>query len=163
MLAALQTVWGWIAAAGLFVADYFAGHKFIVLFVCAVTLMDAVWGIAVSHKQGRFTLSELARLTIVKLAVYGTALFVFVGIDRAIDTELGATVVGVAIAMVELWSSFASMLILYPQMTVLRLLKKALTGEIAAKLHIDTDDVEAILNEGVRSKDKRSKKKGVKG
>ena len=151
---ALQSVWGWIVAACLFIVDYFAGHAFIVKFVVAVTVMDAIWGIAVSLKQGKFTLSELARQTIVKFAVYGTAMFVFVGIDKAVDTELCATVVGVVIALVELWSSCGSMLILYPHLPVLRLLKKALTGEIASKLRIEAEEVESILES--------TKKKGAK-
>ena len=55
----LQTGWGWLVGAAIFLMDYFAGHSFIVFLVVAVTLMDACWGIAVSVKQGRFTLSDL--------------------------------------------------------------------------------------------------------
>lgn len=146
-VAAFQTLQGWLAALLLLVVDYFAGHKFIMFFVLAVTVLDAIWGIIVSIKRGQFTLSELARLTVVKMAVYGTALFVFVGIDKITDTMLGAAIVGSVIALVELWSSCASMLILYPHMPLLRLLKKALAGEIAAKLHIDPEEVEDVLEE----------------
>ena len=64
LLCILQTVWGWITGLCLFLIDYFAGHKFVVFLVMAVTIMDAIWGIAVSIKQGKFTLSELARLTV---------------------------------------------------------------------------------------------------
>lgn len=143
----LQTGWGWGLGGVLFVADYFSGHMFIVWLVVAVTLMDAIWGIAVSVRLGNFTKSELLRLTIDKLAVYGCALFVFVGIDRIGNTTLTASVVGAAIVLVEFWSSCASMLIIYPHIVFLRLLKKALTGEIASKLHVDKDEVDKILNE----------------
>jgi hypothetical protein len=146
LAAILQTVGGWFALGVLFVVDYFAGHSFVVLLVVAVTLMDAGWGIAVSVKQGKFTLSELARLTIAKLAVYGCALFVFVGLDKIVDNTVSASIVGAAIVLVEFWSSCASMLILYPNFLFLRLLKKALTGEIASKLHIEESDVEKVLD-----------------
>ncbi len=150
----LQTGWGWIAGCSFFIAEYFSGHKFIIFLAVAVTLMDAIWGIAVSIKQGRFTLSELARLTIAKLAVYGCALFVFVGLDRLADTVISAAFVGTAIVLVEFWSSCASMLILFPRFLFLRLMKKALTGEIASKLHISEDDVAAVLEEGNKEGDK---------
>ena len=143
--AILQTPRGWIAAVLLFIADYFGGHQFITFLTVAVTIMDAVWGVAVSLKQGRFTLSELLRLTVAKLAVYGCALFVFVGLDKMTDTVLTASVVGCAIVLVEFWSSCASMLILFPNFLFLRLMKKALTGEIASKLHIDESEVEGVL------------------
>ena len=146
LLCIFQTAWGWIVAAVIFLLDFFSGHQFIVFLAIAVTLMDAVWGVAVSVRQGKFTLSELLRLTIAKLAVYGCALFVFVGLDRMIDSVLTASCVGSAIVLVEFWSSCASMLILFPNFLFLRLLKKALTGEIASKLHVTEDEVEEILN-----------------
>ena len=152
----LQTMSGWIALAAFFVMDYFAGHAFIVGLAVAVTIMDAVWGIAVSVKQGKFTLSELARLTIAKLAVYGCALTVFVGLDKVTDTVITGSLVGAAIVLVEFWSCCASMLIIYPHILFLKLMKKALTGEIASKLHISEEDVEKVLAEAERKK--RAKK-----
>ena len=142
----LHSMYGCVAALLFFLIDYFGGHGFIVFLTVAVTLMDAFWGIAVSVHQGRFTLSELARLTIAKLAVYGCAMFVFVGLDKMTDTTLSAAIVGAAIVLVEFWSSCASMLILFPNFLFLRLMRKALTGEIASKLHIDESQVEELLN-----------------
>ena len=152
----LQTMSGWTALAAFFVMDYFAGHAFIVGLAVAVTIMDAVWGIAVSIKQGKFTLSELARLTIAKLAVYGCALTVFVGLDKVTDSVITGSLVGAAIVLVEFWSCCASMLIIYPHILFLKLMKKALTGEIASKLHISEDEVEKVLEEA--EKKKREKK-----
>lgn len=151
----LTTIGGWCALLLLFIVDYFAGHSFVVMLVVAVTLLDAVWGIAVSVKQGKFTLSELARLTIAKLAVYGCALFVFVGLDKITDTTFSASIIGAAIVLVEFWSSCASMLILFPHILFLRLMKKALTGEIASKLKISEEDVESVLEEN-KKKDESS-------
>lgn len=142
----LQTGYGWAVAVILFLADYCAGHRFIIFLALAVTLMDAVWGVAVSLKRGKFTLSELLRLTVAKLAVYGCALLVFVGLDRLTGTVITASVVGSAIVLVEFWSSCAAMFILFPWMPFLRLMKKALTGEIAAKLNIPVDEVEKALS-----------------
>lgn len=141
----LSSVKGWMAYLVLATANYFSGHTFVVWLVVTVTLLDAVWGIAVSLKQHKFALSELARLTIGKIAVYGCAMFVFVGLDRMIASTLTASVVGAAIVLVEFWSSCGSMIILFPHFLFLRLIRKALTGEIARKLSIPESEVEKVL------------------
>ncbi len=143
--AILHTVQGWVVAFVLFAADYIAGHELAVGLVVAVTLMDAVWGITVSIRKARFALSELARLTIGKLAVYGCAMLVFIGLDKMVGMTLSASVVGAAITLVELWSASASMLILFPNFLFLKLLRKALRGEIASKLGVKEEDVEDLL------------------
>ena len=148
LLGILQTVQGWVVAGVLFLLDFIAGHELAVGLVVAVTLMDAAWGIAVSIHRRKFALSELARLTIGKLAVYGCAMLVFIGLDRLIGMTLTASVVGAAITLVELWSASASMLILFPNFLFLKLLRKALTGEIASKLGVEPEDVEKVLADG---------------
>lgn len=147
----LGTTWGWFMALSLVTADYFAGHTFVIFLVIAVTVMDAVWGIILANKRGEFTLSELARQTVAKLAVYGCALFVFVGLDKFMGTNLATSIVGAIIVLVEFWSSCAIMLILFPYIPLLSLLKKVLTGEIAAKLNIPESEVEAVLKSGIDS------------
>lgn len=146
LLSILHTVQGWFVAVMIFLADYIAGHELAVGLVIAVTIMDAIWGITVSVKKKRFALSELARLTVGKLAVYGCAMMAFIGLDKMIDMTLSTSIVGAAITLVELWSASASMLILFPNFLFLKLLKKALTGEIAAKLKISEEEVDAVLN-----------------
>ena len=141
----LSNGWGWLIGVGVAFIDYFAGHSFVVFLVAAATLIDAVWGIAVSIHNGQFTKSELARLTFAKLIVYGCVMFVFIGIDKMIDTNVTASVIGAAIVLVECWSSCASMLILYPRFLFLRLLKRALLGEIASKLKISEEEAKELM------------------
>lgn len=143
----LQTVQGWAIAASIFLAEYFfATHATVVWLVLTVTLLDAVWGIAVSVSHGQFTLSELMRLTVSKVAVYGCALAVFIGLDKVTGTELSTDIVGSAIILCEGWSMLGSMLIIYPHIPILQLLRKALTGEIANKLRITPEEVEEALS-----------------
>lgn len=139
------TAYGWILALLTMIIDYFSPHALVIKLVVAATLLDAIWGIAVSIKEGRFTLSELARNTVGKLTVYGSALFVFVGLDKFTDSTISTKVIGGVIMLVELWSSSASMLILFPDFPFLRLFQKALTGEIAAKLQVPVEEVESAL------------------
>lgn len=143
----LQTAQGWMIALGVFLAEYFfADHATVVWLVLTATLLDAVWGIAVSISHGQFTLSELMRLTVAKIAVYGCALAVFIGLDKVTGSELSTDIVGGAIILCETWSMLGSMLIIYPHIPILQLLRKALTGEIANKLRITPEEVEEVLN-----------------
>lgn len=156
----------WLAAIGLLIVDIFAGHKLLVDIVVIVTVMDAIWGIAVSVSRKEFTLSELARLTVAKLAVYGSALLIFLALDRLVENESGLEIaitsglIGVLIVLTEGWSSLASMLILFPNNPFLKLCQKALTGEIARKLGCEEDEVEKILNASRRKKTVKRDKNG---
>ena len=142
-----STVWGWILCLLLALLDHIAGYSVMVNIAVAAVVMDAVWGITSSIKQGRFALSELARDTLAKLAVYGCAILAFIGIDTLLGSDSGITtsIVCVSIVLVELWSTCASMIICFPQLPFLRLLRHALVGEIARKLSINPEDVETAL------------------
>lgn len=150
---------GWLTGLLLFVADAVSGGALIIYLVVVATVIDLICGIAVSVKRKNFTKSELMRLTVEKLVVYGAALLVFLCIDKAIEEKtdfefaLTSGVVGVVITMTEAWSFLASMLILFPKNPFLRLLQKALVGEIARKLQCEEEAVEAILKEARRKKD----------
>ena len=156
---------GWVMAIGIFFADIFAGHSFIMGIVVVVTALDAIWGIAVSIKMGGFALSELLRMTVGKLAVYGCALFSFFALDAYIHTQidiemtLTTAIIGALIVLTETWSSIASMLILFPELPFLRLMEKALTGEIARKLQIPEEDVKEVLSSEDYLKNLKKKKK----
>lgn len=158
----------WLAGLGLFIADAASGGRLIIYLVCIATFIDLVCGIAVAIKRKNFAKSELMRQTVEKLVVYGTAMLVFLCIDKAIETEtswdfaLTSGVVGVVIAMTETWSFLASLLILFPTNPFLRMFQKALVGEIARKLQCDEDEVEAILKESVRRK-KKAQPRGKNG
>ena len=74
-------------------------------------------------------------------------ILIFIFIDKLIGVSNGLTtsVICICIILVELFSTAASMLICFPNMPFLKLLKKALVGEIASKMNIKTEDVEKAL------------------
>ena len=156
----LQYPAGWFAGLGLFIADAVTGGRLIIYLVVIATVIDLICGIAVSIKRKNFAKSELMRQTVEKLVVYGTAMLVFLCIDKAIEAEtdwefaLTSGVVGVVIAMTETWSFLASLLILFPKNPFLRMFQKSLVGEIARKLQCEEDAVETILKEARRSSKK---------
>lgn len=146
---ALSTVWGWAVILSSLIIEFIGGHDTAVLMVLLAVVLDAVWGIVVAIRNGRFALSELGRDTIGKLAVYGTALFMFIAVDKLLlgDTTLTTSIVAALIILVEFWSASANMLICFPKMPFLKLMRKALKGEIARKLDITPEQVDEVLNE----------------
>ena len=150
-----STFFGWLLAIFIAVGNFFAGHIGIINIVLFAVIIDAFWGIFVSVKQGKFVLSELARLSISKLLVYGCVLALFIAIDKMLGGSLvvSSTIVATLIVLVEAWSTLASMIIVYPDMAFLRLLRKVLKGEIASKLGIEESQVDNYFV------NKKSKKK----
>lgn len=173
----LQSVWlkqldivqspgGWFAGLGLFVADALTGGKLVIYTVVIASIIDFFCGIAVSVKKKKFTLSELMRQTVEKLAVYGAVLLVFLCLDKVVASETSLEIsitsglVGAVITMAEVWSFSAALLILFPKNSFLRLMQKALTGEIAKKLGCEPEEVEAILKS---YRDKKVQPRNSKG
>lgn len=157
LLEALSTAWGWVLWGLMFIVNLIVGYKTMVSFVVLAVVLDAIWGIASSIKQHKFTLSELGRNSLGKLAVYGTAILLFILIDKllGINNGLPTSVICVSIILVEIWSTSASMLICFPNMPFLKLLKIVLRGEIASKLNVSPAEVEDALESIKRNKSKK--------
>ena len=159
----LQQPWAWLAGLGLFIVDAATRGKLTIYLVVVACAVDLICGIAVAVKRKRFTQSELMRLTVEKLLVYGCVMLVFLCIDGAIADQTGfewsltSGVVGVIITLTESWSFLASLLILFPKNPLLKLLQKALTAELASKLGVDKEEVESVLAQSRKSKQPRGK------
>jgi len=153
----LSTAWGWAAGAAIFCASYFAGNETAILITLLAIVLDGAWGIAAALAQKKFALSELARDTVMKMSVYGSAIICFIGIDKLLRSDTGLTlaIVCTVIVLVEVWSMSASALICFPDMPFLRLLRKALAGEIARKLGVKPEDVLTELEAMSKKKAKR--------
>ena len=141
------------------IAGFVAGYEgmFFLLFFCVI--VDACWGIYNAVKAGKFVLSDLMRDTVGKILSYCSVFLVIIGIERILHIDSGicsAIVVGV-IALTEVWSICGHILIRFPNLLFFRLLKPALIGEIARKLHIEETEVEQILND----KNGNSRKKKI--
>lgn len=154
---ALNTLSGWMIITASLVIEFVGGHDVAVLMVLLSVMLDAIWGIIVAIRKGRFALSELGRDTIGKLAVYGTALVMFIAVDKLMlgETVLATSIVAALIILVEFWSASANMLICFPNMPFLRLMREALKGEIARKLNVSPGQVDEILNDKQNESNKK--------
>ena len=135
----LSTVWGWLMFVVLLVMNFIVGYEKMLGFTVIAVVLDAVWGVVASILQNRFALSGLAR---------GSAILSFILIDKLVGVNSGLTtsVICIVIILVELWSMSASMLICFPRLPFLKILKKALAGEIASKLNVRPEDVTEALD-----------------
>lgn len=147
---ALTTVHGWAIALSIVIANFFAGYQLVLLGIMAAVAFDALFGIWVARRQGKFILSELLRATLFKLMVYLNLIVVFVFVDKfagvgGVETKITTMIVATAICLAEAWSSIGNALIIKPDFPFLRMFRKALTGEIARKLDVAPQDVEDYL------------------
>ena len=130
--AILSTFSGWVSLLGVFLANFFAGYQSAIEAVVIVVTLDLAWAIASAIKRGTFAYSYLGKESVNKLSVYGSVIVGFVVIDKIVGMALPVTtiVVCLLISLVELWSMAGSMLIVFPNMPFLRLLRPILRGEM---------------------------------
>ncbi|MBO7684838.1 MAG: hypothetical protein J6V72_00545 [Kiritimatiellae bacterium] len=153
----------WLSGFGLFVADAFSRGKLTVYMVIVACAIDLICGIAVSVNRKKFTRSDLMRLTVEKLLVYGCVMLVFLCIDGWIADKtdftlaLSSSLIGVIITLTESVSFTASLLILFPRNLFLRLFQKMLKAELATKLGVDEGEVDSVLAQSRKSKQPRTR------
>jgi hypothetical protein len=130
--AILSTFSGWVSLLGVFWANFFAGYQSAIEAVVIVVTLDLAWAIASAIKRGTFAYSYLGKESVNKLSVYGSVIVGFVVLDKLVGMALPVTtiVVCLLISLVELWSMAGSMLIVFPNMPFLRLLRPILRGEM---------------------------------
>lgn len=127
---------GWVLSAAAFLLNFIAPVKYAFLAMGVAMLMDLLFSMVSTCKQGKFILSQIIRDTPAKVIVYGGFMLVVYVTERIFgdDTSL-LTKGGCALACAcELWSMLGSALIIWPNMLFPKLLKLQLKGEIEAKL-----------------------------
>lgn len=144
---ALSNIWGILLVIFGFIANFFGGYIMAISAVIVCVLVDLFWGIKSAHKRHKYTQSELIKSTVSKLTAYGTALLVFIFIEKLIGfPNLPTGAVASLICVTELWSTSGNILIVNPNIPFFRILKPVLIGEIARKLNISEDQVEDFLD-----------------
>lgn len=156
----------WLSGIGLFLVDAVTGGRLIIYMVVIASVIDLFCGIGVAIKRKDFARSELMRLTVEKILVYGAVLLVFLCIDLLIERETGFTtdltsgVVGSVMTLAEAVSFTASLLILFPSNAFLQMFQKMLKGELARKLNCEESEVDALLAKARRKKKQPRAKNG---
>lgn len=128
--------------------SFLGAEKMAFYALITATIVDMLFGIAVSLRNKSFIKSHLVRRTVFKIFVYVTLIFLLLFIERSVNADWGLltrTVCAVG-SMIELWSICGNILALDPEFPIIRLIRRYLAGEIAEKLKTDRNSVESDLN-----------------
>lgn len=145
----LSTAWGWIITIAFAIIDFYGGYKlaFGSLGMCIV--IDMILGVWSAIRQKKYARSELARDTFSKIVVYGLALVVIIHIEKLCgDTTIGTNICAAIMCATEFWSIGGNALIINPNLHFFRIMRPALIGEIARKLHVTESQVEEAFKNG---------------
>lgn len=151
IMSLLTSIWGKCLTAMIFIASIFAPIKGLLIVTFIIVLLDAILGVTVTIvKKGKgHILSSRLRDSLIKLLFYTILICTFFLVEREIlDTSFyGAKGVFAILSAVEVISIIASMLILVPNMPILKLLRSVLTKEMAKKLGIDEQDIKDVIED----------------
>jgi len=147
----LGTVSGWLLMICCIMVNFFVDYKLAFVGVVTCIFIDMAVGIWCALKQKKYAKSELMRDTISKLFIYCGALVMIIFMEKLIGFEKSTLTTDICAAVIcatELWSIAGNALIINPNLHFFKLIKFALVGEIARKLHITEDDVKETLEKG---------------
>lgn len=159
----LSSVYGWLLMLFMVTLNFLVDYKMAFIAVITCILLDMAVGIWCALKQKKYAKSELMRDTFSKLLIYCGALVMVIFMEKLIGIEVLVTtnICAAVICATELWSIAGNALIINPNLLFFKLIKFALVGEIARKLHMEESDVKETLEKGeslIESKKRVSKK-----
>jgi len=116
--------------------------------VIAAVIIDLIWGVVSSAKRKKFALSIGFTKTAIKLMIYGSVMALAALIEKSIisDITMLSRAAASILIVAETISVFGHILIVKPNAPVIKLLWKLLRSEIAKKLGISVEEVEAFYN-----------------
>lgn len=150
IVAFLATAYGKISMVALFIGSLIAPIETIVAVMVFIVILDFVLGIGVAIKTKGYgsILSSRLRDSVIKLFLYLLFLVLAHTIESQIftDSYVSCKATFALFAGVEVWSILANLLILFPRIPILKLLKFILSKEMSKKLGIDEDDFKNTLD-----------------
>ena len=146
------------------ILNFFAGYKLAFIGVLTCIFIDMFVGIWSAIKQQKYAKSELMRDTFSKIFIYCGAMVMTVFMEKLfnMDSIILTNIVAAIICATELWSIAGNALIINPRLHFFKVLKPALIGEIARKLHITEDEVKEAFIEEEKEEEKEKEEKRKK-
>lgn len=158
----ITSLFGWLWSSLVFGATWLISwigetREVIMYLVFAAALLDLLWGSASSIKRKTFVLSIGLTKTCIKVAVYLSILMVAVLAEKAVadNWHLIFRITASVLIVAEGVSICGHILIIKPDMPVIRLLWKILSSEIAKKLNIEVSGLDEYVKENLTIKEKK--------
>lgn len=144
----LSTIWGKILLVVAWIVEFVGGYELAIWSVVVAITLDLIWGVWASIVRGKFAKSELLRETISKMTAYMSGLLMFILAEKNLpgDSFFIVSIIAAVMVCTELLSMSANILIVNPKIMFFKLIRPALKGEIANKLHVPEEKVDEILD-----------------
>lgn len=146
ILSLTSTCWGYILIFAAFIGATFSGIAPLIHITLILCALDMLLGVSVViYKKGwEHIISSKLRDTLIKVFFYILLLMMLFLIETALvdGYYLTSKAAFAMISGVELLSITASMLILFPNFPILKLLKKVLTKEMSKKLGLTEEEID---------------------
>lgn len=149
ILYAGSTAWGWLISQAVFICSFFdKDSEMLIKILWVVVTIDLVLGIITSVKLKRHVLSQAIIKSAIKYGIYTALFWIVVASERGIGLEwfLASKLIFAFSVAAEVWSILAHISIIKPDLIIVRILRKALAGEVAKKLGVSPDEAIAILD-----------------
>ncbi len=150
----VTTVPGVMVSIITFFLNLIIGNEMAFYAAFVAIFFDLFWGSVAAIKRKKFILSCMLTKTFTKLFLYVSVFIMVLFLEKGLNDDwyLGTRLVCTFAAGCELWSTMANMLIVKPDFPFISLLRKSLTGEIAEKMKLSKEEVEAEFNKYTRKK-----------
>lgn len=138
-----SSVWAWVGAVLISLIAFFAPLSAPLIILAALVMTDLFCGVYINRHK---IMSSKLRLTVVKMLVYLLLISSVFAIEFVIGIAILWKIVFGIIAFTELWSVLGNLLVIFPNMVILKTFKKILKSEIEKKVgetgaKIDVDEM----------------------
>jgi hypothetical protein len=132
----------------IFASTYIGPNTIYSHWILSFMIIDLLVSIVANIKNNTFGLSKMLIKTPIKIAIYLLLFWMVVAIENVIgdDLSLGSRVICGIMCSIEFISISASLLILNPNLPILKLFSKFFVKEIANKLGYTEKEVKKLLN-----------------
>lgn len=147
LLYAGSSAWGWVISQVVFVCSFLGtDNQLLLKILWIVVFLDLVGGITTSIKLKKHVLSQAIIKSAIKYGLYTGLFWIMCATEKGIGVDewyLGSKAIFAFSVAAEVWSILAHVAILRPDLIIVRVLRRALAGEVGKKL--GTTPEEAIL------------------
>ena len=156
---AISSAWGWFIGIPALTFSLIDDDAMLLTKIIWVTLsIDLCFGTWNAIKSKRHVLSQAIMVTVMKYAIYSALFWLVVLAEKGVDADwFIASRAAFAFCMAaEIWSVTGHVAIIYPKFIFVRVLRKALVGEVARKLNVTEEEALEILDGKRNEKGKES-------
>ena len=140
-------IFGYIMIVLLYILSTFGDKVQLFNYILLCMVIDLFWGMASNYVKGTFGLSKCFVRTAIKITIYLSLFTMCVLIEQVINGNISilTRTVSTILCGGELLSIIAHILIIKPNMPILKVLSKYLTKEMARKLKIQEGDIDELF------------------